>query len=148
VYRHLVVGTDGSDTAGRAVAHAAQLASACKASLTIVSVYDHHVDDAARLPTDAPEEVHWALTDAAAADDKVAQAKAAARAGGVADVHSRVEPGDPASVLLDVAAEVGADAIVVGSRGMASLSGLVLGSVPNRVSHHAQCDVLIVRTTD
>jgi nucleotide-binding universal stress UspA family protein len=54
--------------------------------------------------------------------------------------------GNPAEVLLSVAAEVKADLIVVGNRGMQGTQRFLLGSVPNRVAHHASCSVLIVQT--
>ena len=69
-----------------------------------------------------------------------------ARAAGVrAEVHAR--QGDPADAILDVAEETGADLIVVGNKGMTGAKRFLLGSVPNKVSHHAPCSVLIIRTT-
>ena len=55
--------------------------------------------------------------------------------------------GDPADAILDVAEERGADLIVVGNKGMTGAKRFLLGSVPNKVSHHAPCSVLIIRTT-
>jgi nucleotide-binding universal stress UspA family protein len=57
------------------------------------------------------------------------------------------EPGNPAKALVTIAGQVDADLIVVGNRGMKGLKGKVLGSVPNEVSHHASCAVLILDTT-
>ena len=88
------------------------------------------------------------VSDAAGAEEHVAKAQDLVRDLGLASVGGRTENGDPAAVMLDIAAEIGADVIVVGSRGMATASRFVLGSVPNRVSHHATCDVIIVRTGD
>jgi nucleotide-binding universal stress UspA family protein len=65
---------------------------------------------------------------------------------GVDDVVLRVDSGDPASLLIDAADDSGGDVIVVGSKGMTSAKRFVLGSVPNKVSHHAPCDVVIVHT--
>ena len=59
--------------------------------------------------------------------------------------HSR--QGDPADAILDVAEETSADLIVVGNKGMTGAKRFLLGSVPNKVSHHAPCSVLIIRTT-
>ncbi len=53
--------------------------------------------------------------------------------------------GEPAQALITIAADQGADMIVVGNRGMSGARRM-LGSVPNRVSHHAHCGVLIVPT--
>ena len=141
----MVVGTDGSETAELAVRHAATLAGACGAELVIVTAYlpDPFVKDAQR---DAPEEIKWRITDVGAAEDHAERARAIAHEAGAKRTRLRQESGDPADVLITVAEDTGADCIVVGSRGMASASRFVLGSVPNRVSHHAPCDVLIVHT--
>ena len=63
------------------------------------------------------------------------------------DVKSHTLTGDPADALLEIAEREGADLIVVGNRGMHGVSR-VLGSVPNKVSHRAQCHVLIVATDE
>src|SRR5258708_5498195 len=62
-------------------------------------------------------------------------------------LRSRHEPVHPAAAILDVAEEKGADLIVVGNKGMTGARRFLLGSVPNKVSHHAPCNVMIVRTT-
>ncbi len=62
-------------------------------------------------------------------------------------VHVYPRKGDPADAILDVAEEQEADLIIVGNRGMAGAERFLLGSVPNKVSHHAPCSVLIIRTT-
>ena len=143
-YRHVLVGTDGSATAGDAVRHAAELAVACGAKLTVMSAYTRReTAPGLSIPDD-----EWMVTDAAAANDHVLAGQDVARKVGVTTVGGRTEAGDPASALLDVATEIGADLIVVGSRGMAATTRFLLGSVPNRVSHHAPCDVIIVRTAD
>ena len=70
----------------------------------------------------------------------------ALRDGGIrVDIHAR--EGDPADAILDVAEEQGADLIVVGNKGMTGAKRFLLGSVPNKVSHHAPCSVMIIRTT-
>ena len=60
------------------------------------------------------------------------------------EIHARA--GTAADVILDVAEELDADLIVVGNKGMTGTRRFLLGSVPNRVAHHASCNVLIVRT--
>ncbi len=55
--------------------------------------------------------------------------------------------GDPADAILKVAEDVEADLIVVGNKGMTGARRFLLGSVPNKVSHHAPCSVFIARTT-
>jgi nucleotide-binding universal stress UspA family protein len=145
-YRHVLVGTDGSVTAAEAVRHAARLAVACGAALTIVSAYVRHEGSPGELVQ--PEDHEWMATDAAGATEHVIKAQDLAKEIGVSKLHGRTDAGDPAGVLLDVAADVSADVIVIGSRGMSAASRFLLGSVPNRVSHHAPCDIIIVRTAD
>ena len=145
-YRRVVVGTDGSETATAAVRQAAELAGASDAELVIVTAYvpEHASPD----PNgEAPEEIRWRLTDVGEAEEHADAARQAAHEAGAKKVRIRAEQGDAADVLIDVAEDTGAGCIVVGSRGMASTSRFILGSVPNRVSHHAPCDVLIVHTT-
>ena len=62
------------------------------------------------------------------------------------EVDLYAQRGDPADAILDVAEERGADLIIVGNRGRAGAKRFLLGSVPNRISHHAPCAVLIIRT--
>lgn len=145
-YRSIVVGTDGSDTATEAVRHAAKLAAACEATLTIVTGFTPDPQGVARAQQEAPDDIKWRITDSAAAEEKVEAACREARAVGAGDVHWRTGDGDPAGVLIDAAEATAADVIVVGSKGMASPARFILGSVPNKVSHHAPCDVLIVHT--
>ena len=145
-YRNVVVGTDGSATAEQAVEHAARLAGAFGARLTVVTAYTPGEGVSPQELDAAPEDVRWRLTDASGAEDLAGHAKTLARKAGVADVRTRVAAGDPASALIDVAEDTLADVIVVGSKGMTGASRFVLGSVPNKVSHHAPCDVLIVHT--
>jgi nucleotide-binding universal stress UspA family protein len=62
-------------------------------------------------------------------------------------VDTFAREGDAADAILDVAEETNADLIVVGNKGMTGTKRFLLGSVPNKVSHHAPCSVLIIRTT-
>jgi len=146
-YRNVVVGTDGSETATAAVRAAAELAAASGARLTIVTAFAPRSTDPAKAEVDVPEEIRWRITDSGQADEKALEASRVAREAGVKDVRTRAEPGDPADALIDVAEDTGGDVIVVGSKGMTGAARFVLGSVPNKVSHHAPCDVLIVSTT-
>jgi nucleotide-binding universal stress UspA family protein len=63
------------------------------------------------------------------------------------EIRTFARQGEPADAILDVAEEQGADLIIVGNKGMTGAKRFLLGSVPNKVSHHAPCSVLIVRTT-
>ena len=144
-YRNVVVGTDGSETAERAVRDAARMAASFGARLTIVTAYMHDVAAESRARADAPDDLQWAITDVATADDKAKRGRVIAQKEGVGEVRIHTEPGDPASAIIDAAQSTGGDLIVVGSKGMSSPTRF-LGNVPNKVSHHAPCDVLIVHT--
>ena len=145
-YRNVVVGTDGSETAEAAVKHAAELAKACGARLTVVTGFVAHPEEEAKRQAEAPPDVRWLITDASEADERARRGRAIAREVGLQEVMLRVDSGDPAAVLIDAADETGGDVIVVGSKGMTSAKRFVLGNVPNKVSHHAPCDVVIVHT--
>jgi nucleotide-binding universal stress UspA family protein len=149
-YRRLLVGTDGSETASAAVRHAAQLAAATGAELVVAIAYAAdplHERALADEREQAPADLRWMVTDAGAAEERLLSARQIADEAGVAKVRTRAELGDPADVLLATAEELLCDLIVVGNRGMTNASRFLLGSVPNKVSHHARCDVLIVPTT-
>jgi nucleotide-binding universal stress UspA family protein len=146
MFRSIVVGTDGSDTATQAVRQAIELARSVGARIELVSAYEPVSD--ARLREESivvPEDLHWIINPR---DDVLATLEAAAgeiRAAGV-DVEVFARQGDPADAILDVAEERGSDLIVVGNKGMTGAKRFLLGSVPNKVSHHAPCSVLIIRT--
>jgi nucleotide-binding universal stress UspA family protein len=147
MFRSIVVGTDGSDTASQAVRQAVELASAVGATLELVSAYEPV--PAARLREerrDAPEDVQWAINPREDVDTKLDAAADVARDAGV-EVNIYPRQGDPADAILDVAEEREADLIIVGNKGMTGAKRFLLGSVPNKVSHHAPCSVLIIRTT-
>ena len=145
-YGHVVVGTDGSPSATEAVRHAAELAAAFSATLTIVSAYEPDPERSERAKAEVPADLQWTVTDSAAATERAEEGRRVARAAGVERIGVLVEAGDPADVVVDVAAERGADVIVVGSKGMTTPTRFLVGSVPNKISHHAPCDVIIVHT--
>jgi nucleotide-binding universal stress UspA family protein len=147
VYASIVVGTDGSDTAREAVRQAADLANRLGASLQIVSAYEPVPGSRLRQEAQqAPADMQWMVNPREDVDATLADAVETARAEGVEAV-TYARQGDPADAILDVAEEQGADLIVVGNKGMTGARRFLLGSVPNRVSHHAPCSVLIIRTT-
>ena len=143
----MVVGTDGSETAELAVREAAELARAFGARLTIVTAFTPHPEEEARLQQQAPEDIRWMITDSASADERAKRGTTIAKDVGVKEVKTAVDSGDPAEMLITTAENSGGDVIVVGSKGMTSAKRFILGSVPNKVSHHAPCDVVIVHTT-
>jgi nucleotide-binding universal stress UspA family protein len=147
MFRSIVVGTDGSETASKAVAAAVDLAREIGASLDIVSAYEPVPQSRLREESrQAPEDLQWTINPR---EDVEATLREAAE--DIEDAGIRVETfareGDPADAILDVAEERGADLIVVGNKGMTGAKRFLLGSVPNKVSHHAPCSVLIIRTT-
>jgi nucleotide-binding universal stress UspA family protein len=145
MYESIVVGTDGSDTSKRAVAEATRLAELMKGTVHLVSAYEPL--RGARI-SGAPEGAAkvWAVRPDAQVESIVEQAAAGVRMRDL-DVKSHTLTGDPADALLEIAEREGADLIVVGNRGMHGVSRM-LGSVPNKVSHRAQCHVLIVATDE
>ncbi len=94
----------------------------------------------------APGDLQWTVNPREDVDSTLAEAAEVAHQAGV-NVQVFARQGDPADAILDVAEEIGADLIVVGNRGMTGARRFLLGSVPNKVSHHAPCSVLIIRTT-
>jgi nucleotide-binding universal stress UspA family protein len=147
MFRSIVVGTDGSETAQKAVQEAIELAKAVGASIELVSAYEPVPN--ARLRQEAretPDDIQWMVNPREEVDSTLSEACDAVREAGV-DVKTYAREGDPADAILDVAEEKGADLIVVGNKGMTGAKRFLLGSVPNKVSHHAPCSVLIIRTT-
>ena len=148
MYGSIVVGTDGSDTAKEAVRQAAELAKAVGANVLLVSAYEPVPESRLRQEaSEVPADVSWMVNPRedvqAVLDEEAERVKGA----GVAEVETYAREGDPADAILDVAEEKGADLIVVGNKGMTGARRFLLGSVPNKVSHHAPCNVMIVRTT-
>lgn len=147
-YRNIVVGTDGSETAEKAVAHAAQIAKTFGARLTIVTAYVHDKLKEARKTDAIPLEFAWMAKDVNEAEARAKRGKALAKKLGVTDVVVRTGDADPATALINAAEEGGGDLIVTGNRGITEATRGLKGNVPNKVSHHAPCDVLIVHTTE
>ena len=144
-YTTIVVGTDGSETSFRAVDRAAALAADAGATLVIACAYfperpDPHAQDV--LGNDA-----YQVTGSAPADDTVRTARERAAAAGAAKVELTSVQGKPGDVLIEVAEQHNADLIVVGNRGLNTLAGRIIGSVPLDVVRHSPLDVLIVHTT-
>jgi nucleotide-binding universal stress UspA family protein len=147
LFASLVVGTDGSETAGEAVRQTVELAQRLDARVHIVSAYEPVPDTRLREERQqVPEDLQWMVNPR---EDVNATLESAAKgleeAGVKVETHAR--EGDPADAILDVAEEQGADLIVVGNKGMTGAKRFLLGSVPNKVSHHAPCSVMIIRTT-
>ena len=147
MFSSIVVGTDGSDTATQALRQAVDIASAVGATLELVSAYAPVPEQRLRMERrDAPEDVQWAINPRQEVEVSLANGEGIARQAGVS-VNTYARQGDPADAILDVAEERNADLVIVGNKGMGSAKRFLLGSVPNKVSHHAPCSVMIVQTT-
>jgi predicted unusual protein kinase regulating ubiquinone biosynthesis (AarF/ABC1/UbiB family)/nucleotide-binding universal stress UspA family protein len=123
--QRIVVATDRSETAGRAVAWAADLAARTDAELVLLQV----------------------VADSEAVDESTLQAEAERVAGARGHARVHVDP-DPSRGIITAAEEERADVLVVGNAGMGARKEFLLGNVPNRVSHGARCTLVIVNTTD
>jgi nucleotide-binding universal stress UspA family protein len=147
LFERIVVGTDGSDTAAEAVRQATELARATEAKLEVVSAFDPVPADRLREEqAELPGDVAHAVGPTEDVNVVLEAAAGGAKQAGV-EVQTHAREGDPADAILDVAEETNADLIVVGNKGMTGAARFLLGSVPNKVSHHAPCGVYIVRTT-
>jgi nucleotide-binding universal stress UspA family protein len=148
MFATILVGTDGSDTATTAVRYAIDLARELGARLQVVSAYEPVSDERPRSDTiEVPKDVQWMINPREDVLELLDRARSEAQSIGVEKVETFARQGDAADAILDVAEEQRADLIVVGNRGMTGAKRFLLGSVPNKVSHHAPCSVLIVRTT-
>ncbi len=148
MFASIVVGTDGSDTAKTAVRYAIDLARELGASLKIVSAYEPVAAQRLRQEkVEVPEDLQWMVNPHEDVLSMLEEAQQEATNVGVQQVETYARQGDAADAILDVAEEQRSDLIVVGNRGMTGAKRFLLGSVPNKVSHHAPCSVLIVRTT-
>lgn len=122
-YKKVLVATDGSPTAGKAAETGAELAAAMGGEVLLVSV--------------------GAESQASTILEKAAKHLAASGA----TIATKTASGDPADMIITLAEKQGSDLVVVGNKGMTGSKRFLLGSVPDHVSHHSPCDVLIVKTT-
>jgi len=147
MFGSIVVGTDGSETATEAVRQATELAKSTGDSIDLVSAYEPVSTQRLREEKrEVPEDLQWAVNQREDVDATLNGAAEKIREAGV-EVNTFARQGDPADAILDVAEERNAGLIIVGNKGMTGAKRFLLGSVPNKVSHHAPCSVLIIRTT-
>lgn len=154
VYKNIIVGTDFSKTAETAVDQATEIAKAFGATVHVVTGFRTAM--ASNLPASTLEAMAYGAAaellqeaESKIGDEVRTTLDSVARkieAAGVA-VKTYACGAEPADALLEVAESTNADLIVVGNRGMEGVKRFVLGSVPNKISHHAPCSVLIVHTT-
>jgi nucleotide-binding universal stress UspA family protein len=140
----VAVGTDGSDTAQKAVDFALDMAERYDARIVIASAYTPVSEGKLKKEqVDAPQEIQWSINPSEAVDATLRAVEEQATERGL-KYTSEARNGDPADVLCDIAEAHDADVLVVGNKGM---KRRVLGSVPNSVSHKAPCSVVIVKTS-
>jgi nucleotide-binding universal stress UspA family protein len=142
MFKSIVVGTDGSPTAEKAVEQAAELATVLGAKVHVVSAYEQ---ESLEVGGGFEERSQWMASPTNTVDSVLEQAVGVMHVKGV-DVESHARKGNAAEALLEVADECEADLIVVGNKGMTGAKRFLLGSVPDKVSHHATCSVLIICT--
>jgi nucleotide-binding universal stress UspA family protein len=137
----IAVGTDGSATAAEAVREAAEIARRFEARLVLLSAFQ----DSGGSPGDAAEdiELQWASNSSARVKSILERFEHELGQSGI-ECETLAEEGDPAEVLVRLAGQCGADLLVIGNKGM---KRRVLGSIPNTVTHKADCSVLVIKTT-
>ena len=146
-YTRVLVGTDGSESSFRAVDRAAGIARDAGASLLLACAYRPMSAREVQDAQDALGGESYKVSGATPAEDVLRDAADRARQVGAKDVDILAVEGDAVDELIDIAKDRDVDLVVVGNRGLNSLAGRLLGSVPANISHRATCDVLIVHTT-
>jgi nucleotide-binding universal stress UspA family protein len=145
-YQTVVVGTDGSDSSYRAVDRAADIARDTAAALVIVSAYVRATRREVAEAEDVLRDEAYAVVGSAPAEETLRTAAERAASRGAAKIERVAIEGEPVKALIGTVQGHDADLLVVGNRGLNTLAGRLLGSVPAAVSHRSPCDVLIVHT--
>ena len=140
--RHIMVATDGSSGANRAIDVAAELAGAVAGDLLIATVADSQLEEEARQFARVEGNIGDALE--ALAAKTLRDAEVRARHLGVSRIELRTGAGDVAQSLIDIAAGNSVEMIVLGRRGRGQLAGLLLGSVSQKLVSLAPCAVTVV----
>lgn len=146
-YTKILVGTDGSETSLRAVERSAELAADAGATLVIVCAFVPPADRSTARDQDILGAEAYQVVGTAPAEETLRTAAERAARAGATQVESEVVQGRPADSLIEAATKHSADLIVVGNRGLNSIAGRIIGSVPLDVARHSPIDVLIVHTT-
>lgn len=146
-YTTILCGTDGSESSFRAVDRAAAVARDAGATLLLACAYRPMSAREVQEAKDALGSEAYKVSGSHPAEDVLRDAADRARAAGVTEVDTLAIEGDPVDGLISVVESRGVDLVIVGNRGLNSLAGRLLGSVPANISHRASCDVLIVHTT-
>jgi nucleotide-binding universal stress UspA family protein len=144
----IVVGTDGSATAERAVHKATALAKAVGAELIIISAYNNRAPAATPAGAGISIDSSWVAAAQTAAETVARDAAEQAKSDGVTSVSYNAVAGEPSEALVQATQDQGADLLVVGSKGMQSTARFLLGPIANKVSRKVDCDLLIVETSE
>ncbi len=139
---HILVATDGSESADRAIDFAAGLAKGLGAKLSIVTVGDDFSSDDVQRLARSEGDIGEALE--LISNQILIGARQRARRIGVTNIETQAAWGDAAEAIIAAASRIGADTIVVGRRGRGRLAGLLLGSVSQKVVTLAPCPVIVV----
>lgn len=141
--KNILVGVDGSKPSVQACHYAMDLATQTQAQLTFLFVIETPqvipVGPLSGYVTTAPARSEDEVKKAEALVEQVAKERPGLK------VTTRVELGDPVDTICEVAKSMNADLVVVGARGQNAAQRFLLGSVSDRVVHHAPCPVLVVR---
>lgn len=146
-YQTVVVGTDGSKSSYAAVDRAAAVAAASDAKLVIACAFYPTSRQDVEKAQDVLGDEAYQVVGSAPAEDTLHTARERAAAQGASNVESVPIQGEPVATLLRVVRDHAADLLVVGNRGLNTLAGRILGSVPSEVARKSSVDVLIVHTT-
>ncbi|MBV7281416.1 MULTISPECIES: universal stress protein [Corynebacterium] len=141
-YQTIVVGTDGSKSSLLAVERAASIAAAFDATLVIGSAYYESTEEASK--TLRQDSVTVLGNDPA--QKNLDSAAEVAKKVGATKIETALKAGTPVQALMGIVNEYKADLLIVGNRGINSLTGRLLGSVPADVARQSDCDVMIVHT--
>ncbi|MEU4314693.1 universal stress protein [Nocardia sp. NPDC024068] len=145
-YRTIVVGTDGSDSSYVAVEKAAALAGASGSTLIVACAYYPTDDRDVAAASDMLKDEAYQVRGSAPTNEILRVARDRATAAGAKEIVEKPIVGEPVESLLDLVRETQADLLVVGNRGLNTLAGRLLGSVPSDVARKSKSDVLIVHT--
>ncbi|MBB1155281.1 MULTISPECIES: universal stress protein [Amycolatopsis] len=147
VYRTVVVGTDGSDSSFAAVDKAAGVAADAGATLVVVCAYHPASRQDVERAQDELGDEAYQVVGSAPAEDTLQSARDRAAKAGATNIETVALEGQPVDMLRKVVKDRSADLLVVGNRGLNTLTGRILGSVPSEVARKSGVDVLIVHTT-
>jgi nucleotide-binding universal stress UspA family protein len=146
-YKTVLVGTDGSETSFKAVDRAAEVAHGAGAKLVILCAYRPMAERDRAKAADQLGDLSYKVAGSHPAEDIVGDASVRAGKVGQLEIVPVVVEGDASDVIMEQVKKQKADLVVIGNRGLNSIAGRLLGSVPQTVTHRSHVDVLVVHTT-